>query len=563
MNRREAAAALLWLISAAAVLATFHDQFWWPVDEGVYAYVAQRANAGDVIHRDLIDIHSGYGNILNAWAFRVLGEDLLSLRYPLVAITFLQGSVAFIILRRRGSVAAFAGAFAVTVFSFIQFPNPSANWHALGAFFLLCLCLGELHERSALRLVLAGAIVGLCFFTRQLSGVMLALGLVAVLLAERREDKQGERGPALLAGGVAFSGLCAYVVAKNHTFGLIWGGILPSCILLILAFRARITWVEAGRTVALVLAGFVLSGLPLAAVVASQGALGAWINDMIFSALVINGQDFIADQSFGTILLLAAHHLLQGDGPVVSVSAVAWVLLLLSVPALCLLVAFDLLRNRRVHPLAVLSVFWSVLALHYQIPIYLLFVVPTTLVSLILMRPSLPVIAAVLALCLWSLAFQAGQPLDRGLGGTVAGVRAPPNIQSTLPRVGLRIQASDDELFRQLLQAIEASAEPNELLMTLPMEPELNFITGRPSPVPYYGTPLGLRTEADLVATIAALERSAPLNVVHRRVDKYLTPLSAELLDRIRAWSGPPRKIGPFDLYRFAGPPSPPRSFSQ
>ena len=57
------AAPALWAcattLGVALILSIFHDQFWWPVDEGVYAYVAQRANAGDILNRDLIDLHAG------------------------------------------------------------------------------------------------------------------------------------------------------------------------------------------------------------------------------------------------------------------------------------------------------------------------------------------------------------------------------------------------------------------------------------------------------------------------------------------------------------------------
>jgi hypothetical protein len=388
--------------------------------------------------------------------------------------------------------------------------------------------------------------------------VFLALGLAAVLLSERPGNGRGPSLPALLTGGIASAGLLAYLLAKQTTFGLIWGGVLPLSVLLIVTVKARITWGAAGRTVALVFAGFILAGLPLAVLAASQGAFTAWIGDMLFTALMINGQEFISESSYRTLLILAAQILLQGGGPAATVSAMAWILLVLSVPALAALVAFDLMRNWPVHPAALLAVFWSVSALHYQIPIYLLFVLPSTLLALILMRPATPIAGAVVALCLWALVFQAGQPLERGLAGVVAGVRAPPNVRSTLPRVSLQIQAADDEIFRQLLSVIESGAAPQERLMTLPMEPEVNFMTARPSPVPYFATPLGLREDSDVTAAVEALNGSAPLFVVHRRVDKYLTPLSAELLSRVQAGSGPPQQIGPFDVYRYEGEPVPP-----
>ena len=52
-------AAIFALGIVAALLWHFHNRFWWPADEGVYAYVAQRILAGDRMHLDLIDFHGG------------------------------------------------------------------------------------------------------------------------------------------------------------------------------------------------------------------------------------------------------------------------------------------------------------------------------------------------------------------------------------------------------------------------------------------------------------------------------------------------------------------------
>src|SRR4029453_14699153 len=56
-----------------ALLWFFHRRFWYAPDEGNYAHVAQRLLAGEVLHRDVQDVHPGYINLLNGAAFRLFG----------------------------------------------------------------------------------------------------------------------------------------------------------------------------------------------------------------------------------------------------------------------------------------------------------------------------------------------------------------------------------------------------------------------------------------------------------------------------------------------------------
>jgi len=561
-SRSEAAHAIIGFTCAFAILFHFHDQFWWPVDEGVYAYVAQRANAGDVIHGDLVDLHSGYGNIMNALAFRLFGEDLLSLRYPLALIAMVQCAATFFLLRDRGPFVAFTGIVAVAAFSFVQFPNPSANWHALGAFFFLALVLEKLPSGSALRLLLAGLLVGACFFTRQLSGVFLGVGLVVVLLAETSRSVEKPRLPGIAIGGLFLVAVTAYVTSKQNIFGLIWGGAWPVALLSIVTLQARIGLVEALRTAAFVTAGFVAAGLPIVALAVWDGAFFAWASDIFFTALMINDQEFIDQASYATVIKLAVSNVTGSSGVVALVSGVMWIALIICVPILGLTGSVRAGRDpASVPPTVLLAIVWATTGLHYQIPIYLLFVLPAAFVALLMIGPGSVVAPALFMLSAWAIAFQAGQPLERGLAGTVAGVRAAPNVLADLPRVGLRIAPEDRVLYREVLAAIERKSRPGSTLMTIPMDPQLNFMTGRPSPVHYYGTPLGLLTVEDVDATVESLDAAAPVVIVHRRADKYMTDLSARLLERVAARSGPPERIGPFDLYLYRGA-QPDRAFS-
>lgn len=541
-------------VFTVAVLARFHDMFWWPPDEGVYAYVAQRMLAGDTIHRDVIDLHAGYGNLLNALAFCLFGEDLLTLRYPLLALTALQCAIGFGLLARHGALVATAGAIGIAALSLVQFLNPSANWHALAVFFVTALVMARMPGDGARRLLLLGFLIALCFFTRQLSGVFLALGVACALLLERPDDPQGSRGPAIVIGGIMFAGLLGYLHSKDNSFAIVWAGLGPLGLITVAMRRVRMAWREALRILAWIMAGFLLGALPLVVHNALNGALAGWMRDLLVTPLQINGQDFIATMSFSHLLEYAVVLLLSDVGAVPTVSAAAWIVLIMMVPVVGGLTLLDAASGRRPGAIPILGTFWVIGAVHYQVPLYLFFVLPAAVLALLALRPRPAVAVGLIALSLWAVAFQAGRPLTRTLAGTIESVPGEPQVPSGLPRVSLRIPLSDVTDFRAIVAAIEDGARPGEPLMTIPMNPELNFITARPSPVDYYATPMALISEADLARTVEALDAAAPLFVVNRREDKYLTPLSARLLSIVRERSGPPREFGQFDLYRYVGP---------
>ncbi len=540
----------LWLVLSCLILIHFHDQFWWGPDEGVYAYVAQRFMAGDTIHKDLIDIHPGYGNFLNILAFAVFGEDLLSLRYPLVLLTLVQGAVVLWLLRRHGNIVAFIGAFAVTAFSFIQFLNPSANWHALAAFFALSLCLTKMRVGSSSRLMLAAFIVGVAFFTRQLNGVFLAIGLIAVLLFECREDRSVSHVPAMILGGVPLLGLTFYVISKGHLFGLLLIGIWPLLLLSIATFQARLDWGNFFRLAITLGAGFLMAGFPIALFMAINGAFADWLHDILFSALVISNQEFISARSYFEILVLALASLFQ-TGLVGTMSGVAWTALLLIFPVVGFLAAIRLGSRIPVSPTIILATVWACSALHYQIPVYLMIAVAPALLALLSLSNRPAVLAGVTALSVWAVLFQAARPIDQNLASIVASEAYEPYVASDLPKVSLRISNDSRARYAQIIDAIELEAGAGEPLMTIPMNPEINFMTARQSPVAYYGTQLGLKTSADVEAAIASLDKAAPLFVVYKPNDKYLTPLGADLLKAVQARSPAPRQLGSFELYRY------------
>lgn len=541
-----------------ALLWFFHDRTWWPPDEGVYAYVAQRLLAGDALHRDLIDLHGGYVNLLHALALRVFGEDLLSLRYPLVLLTVVQSLLAASLLRPKGLAAAAIAAIGATSFSFIQFLNPSANWYALFIFFAACWTLTRVNPTRPSGAVLIGVLLGLGFLFRQLSGVFLAMGVLTWLLVNLPEG----RGTPWLARGllaIMAVGLAGYLMSKHNIVAWLVFGVWPMALLLIALWRARAGDGDVAKLVLGLGAGVLLAAAPLAVHHLFEGTFAAWLQDVLFTALVIHGQDFIGRSSFVVLLIGALIGLGQWSDPTVFLNGFLW-LALLSAP---LFLGIILLRNalRRgeeafAHPLPIMASFFALVAVHYQIPIYLWFGIAPVLLALLWFgsdrHPRLTD-GLLLSLAAIALLFQAGQPLSRGLAGIIKGERVALDAPEGLPRASLKMERSDQRLFTALLRRIESEARPGEALFTLPMDPELNFLTGRRAPVPYYATPLGLRSKADVVDTLERLSGAAPLFVVYRREDKYLTPLTQDLLREIRRRDSVPEVFGPFELYRLPG----------
>ncbi len=555
--RVDLAAACGSLAVVAVLLWYFHDRFWWPVDDGVYAYVAQRLLAGDRLHLDLIDLHAGFGNLANAFAFAAFGEDLRSLRLPLAMLTLLQSGLVFWLLRERGPLIAATGALAAGTLSFIQFLNPSANWYALFVCILTIAVAARIDVSDRGGLVLLGFLLGLCFFTRQLSGVILTIGTLTWLMLRLAATDGQKAFAGRVFGAFLAAGLGAYLLSKASATALLLVGIWPLWLGGLAILRVDIRAAALARMLGWLLAGAIVAALPLVVLHVANGAFLAWLYDIFVVALLIHGQDFVAQEDYSYLFVSALATLAAPPSAAAALSSLGWIAVLLTFPLAgyaCVRHARDADHAAEIHPLAVIAPFWAVVAVHYQIPIYLFFALPVVLPALLLLAPRRPVTVAILLLCVWGTWFQAAQPLSRGYLGAIEGRRVELGPPAKLPRVSLRIEPRDEEIFQAVIDYIEVEARPGEPLMTLPMEPELNFMTGRKSPVRYYGTPLGLTDAADVDATIERLAASAPLFVVHRREDKYLTPLSARLLERVRASSPAPVAIGPFDLYRLPAP---------
>jgi len=557
-TRLLAAGFLASLLANALLLAAFHDAAWWPPDEGNYAHVAERILDGAVLNRDVQDVHAGAINFLNAAALGLFGRSLAALRYPLALAALLQGCVLFYLFRSRGAWLAAAAAVVPVALGVLQFLNPTAHWYSLFLFVLIVACLQELPPARG-RTELLGLLAGTLFLFRQLSGVLVAIGLVAWLLAEplsesgEAPNKPRDRLAARITLAVAALGLAGYLLRVADPTGFALFGAAPLALLLWALARPAAGNRRCLLTLARLSAGAAVAFAPLVLYHAFHGSLVSWYRDTVLAPARLAGMEFLDAQRFSSLVGRGLTALLAPASAVEAVNGLFFMVLPFAAALLGLLVV--LRRGTGVGALPFLAVFYAVVSLHYQIPIYLFYTLGATLAGLLWLagergrRTRAAALAAVLALGAVGVAFHAGQPILRTWDHVMAG-RREPLVPSGLARCGLRITREDRDLYAGLVALIERETSPDEEIFAVPSNAELYFLAGRPNPFRFFNFALGVPDRAAADAVVERLRRRPPRLVFYNPQDKYNTPLSREVMETVAASYELLGARGPFRIYR-------------
>jgi hypothetical protein len=136
------------------------------------------------------------------------------------------------------------------------------------------------------------------------------------------------------------------------------------------------------------------------------------------------------------------------------------------------------------------------------------------------------------------------------VGDHIAGERGESPVDSTLPRVSLKIDPADLRENATLLALIERESAPDAAILAIPFDPQLYFISGRRNPVRFYNTAIGIRDDASIRATLDVLERDPPRLLFHRADDKYITAQSQRLVEALLPAYEKIARIGQLDVYR-------------
>lgn len=533
------------LVVAASVafVGVFYGFFAYLPDDGAYAWVAERLLAGDVLHRDVQDVHAGYINFANAFAMRLFGISLGALRVPLAVMTVVQSVLVFCVLRRTSIHAAIVGAVAFTTLTAVQFLNPSANWYSLFGSVVCIAFLSFSAPDTRFRYAVIGLLVGTVFLTRQLSGVILGIGVLTFLCYELDRKKPEARGVvarATLVPLVAALGFYAYTHTDFATFILyaLW----PIAIGTMLGWTARISNRQAFSMLAQLVLGALVSALPLIAYHVAHDSLFIWLEDSFSTALSLAGSGFISEFSFSRhFLLIGLYHVATLE-PVKMLSGFFWAALIVAPFLLGLNVISALRRNAELPSpaLVIVATFYALTSLHYQIPIYVFYSAALTLTALVVVvadpgsarrRVSAAVAIFLCAIAAWH---HAAQPL-RPFVDTLTGQKTQYGVPCEIDRIDVRIEPATCATYQQLLALIDRHAAPDDPILALPVNPELYFLSRRNPPVRFYNSTLGLARDDSVGQAIADLRKRPPALVFFRPDDKYTSARTRQLMDWIRS----------------------------
>ncbi len=560
---KRAPAAVVALLATSCLLYAYHDQFWYPPDEGNYAHVAQRILAGETLNLQVQDVHPGYISFVNAAALRVFGADLVSLRYPIVLAGLAQAAVLFFVFPRQDPWRAAVASIALTALGAIQFLNPTAHWYCLALVTMLMAVLGTTrgpHLQSARLLLAIGLLIGTIILFRQLTGFLVGIGALAFLLWDAGE-RAARRRAALLGRALAATmavALAAYLALATDISGLVLFGVWPLALLGRLASRPQASNREVARIAGTVAAGMALAALPLAAYHLWHGSVQAWADDVGPAAVALTRLDFFERNNFAALIYHAARQMVTTPSVPAILNGFYWVTL----PLLAAVNGFVVLRRigragstAALPVMPTLAVFYAVVSVHFQIPVYLYYSAGLSLASLLWLAPHASPLAArasvavALVLAVTGVYFQAGQPASRGIAGILRGDRVLSMRASTLPHNSLRIDPEEGRRYASLVELIRREVPAGEAIFAVPSNAELYFMAERRNPFRFYNTALGVRSDEDLALVERTLRDDPPRLVTFNRDDKYNTPRSLRIMETVRTRYAVIGGIDSFEVY--------------
>jgi len=558
-NRGFLSALLLLIIFNILVLGYFHNRFWWPPDDGVYAHTAERMLDGEVLNKDVEEIHTGYIHFIDEAAFAAFGIKLLSLRYPLMAAAFLQSCLVFVIVARRDVLLGLIAAVSATAFGTIQYLNTQPSWYC-ALFVTLIVFVFTYYQQERWTIIVAGLLLGLVFFFRQITGVFVAMGVLTYLLTRKDENVSGRE--AWLARGVLglmLAGTVVYVLSATKVSGLVLFGLWP-VMLLVQALAVSRTSANKVLDIMTKLAiGFFAASLPIVIYHLSHGSLRSFIDDTMVRAIGIQKLAYLKWATYMNQQALALSNVVAHRSFHEVINGVFWFVL----PLIGVLLGALTIKSfkkygsgREVGAAPILAVFYGLVAIFQQIPIYLWYTMPVMMAGIFWLstkwgrRARWVLMSVAVVFCAIAIYYHAAQPLTRLLSGVIAGERVTLVPATNLDRVGLWIEPESLKVYSEVVEMIKANSRPNETIFVLPYDPELYFLSDRRNPFRFWNTAVGIRPGKEEQHVFEVLQSTPPRLVIIAPRDRNNTPTSEEIISYVKKEYGILTTIGPFEIYR-------------
>lgn len=510
---------------------------WIPHDEGLLAQSAERVLRGELPHRDFDATYTGGLEVLHAAAFRVLGVELASLRWTLLAFA-IAFVAALYVLARRAAAPPLAAALALAGVAW-SLPNYFAalpSWYVL--FFWTfggVLLWAFATSRRPVWLAAAGACAGLAFLAK--TPGILFLGAAFLFVAFDEQALAAPSGPGVppsramlwvLAGALTLlvGGLVGLVSRQLGAMELLVY-VVPTAALAALLVRRELELCGGGARVrSLVLRCAALAvgaAIPIALFLvpyATSGSLG----DFWRGSFVLPQRRFVsaafplpplwtAIAALPLALPLAFPSALRAVRPWIpgAVAGFAGAALVASagdatvyraiwssvrpLPAVAAaLGALTLARRPRAELvdarggvlLLALAAVVGLLQYPYAFSIYFCYTAPLVLLGYAWTararggRALAPFHGAVLG----GFAAFAVLWLNTGFVRTIGAfhVAQPPSRPLALARAGIEVPAVQADVYEDVIREIEAHAAPGEPVYAAPDCPEIFFLSGHPNP---------------------------------------------------------------------------------
>ncbi len=542
------AAALFCGLFAITCFVAFHDAPSYLPDDGVYAFSAQRIVDG-FQQPDAPMPVIGYGDLPNALALAVFGERLVSIRYPLLLVMIFNALLAFGLLRERLGDAVLASVL-VSGLTLVLFMHPSRGWFCLSVALAIVGVLTWARQLDRKTFLLLGVLVGMAFFTRSLSGAIIAAGTFAITLERLAGERPGDRALMVRAALIPVFLVLGFVTLRAGSLGS-W--------ILLAAWPASMTvaywWRLRARNRDVIgfclwfALGFILSGLPLHLYHFGAGSFLEWLDLTFYRSLNVEWGGAAVAETFGAMPLSILESVVAAGSPRALLNGLFWLVMLFSPMLLgvLLLRKFRLDQEGSLPPVAIMASFFAVSALHLQIPYYLFYVSALPMIGVLAIGRNAPGTAGLvlrgllLVTLVVGLRDHAGRPHGNDLDSWWTGKRDEASENCGLDRSGLRFTAEGCARYVTLVRMVQEHAEVGQMVWTVPNGIELNFLADRPYPMAYLNCPLQVVDDRDLEYWLAEFQRHPPALIVDRAGDKYDSRRCRVLTNTVR------------DAYRLVG----------
>ncbi len=195
---------ILGVMAVSAAYVGWHlGRGWVPHDEGALGQSAVRVLSGELPHRDFDELYTGGLTYLNAFAFRLFGTTLITMRLMLFAVFLAWVPAVFYIASRLVRPLAAAGVTILCVaWSLPNYPAPLPSWYNLFlAVFGVAALFRWLEDRRALWLVAAGLAGGLSLLVKVVGLYYVAGVLLFLVFQEHEESLRTASAPTLVSDG--------------------------------------------------------------------------------------------------------------------------------------------------------------------------------------------------------------------------------------------------------------------------------------------------------------------------------------------------------------------------